>query len=218
MLHAIVPVKSLSQAKSRLAEVLSPEQRRTLVLAMLRDVLTTLQATPSVHTITVISGDPVVRSAAARIGVSVLLDHAGSLNGALTQAATHAAALGAGAVLVMPADVPLVKVHEVETLADAARVQGSVALVPSSDGGTNALLVRPPLGVPFLFGAESMVRHQVVAQERGLMVSIVRLAGLGLDVDRPEDLAWLAEQQGSSAAQRLARSFGLVARPVCCEC
>jgi 2-phospho-L-lactate guanylyltransferase len=126
--------------------------------------------------------------------------------------------LGAGAVLVMPADVPLVKVHEVETLADAARVQGSVALVPSSDGGTNALLVRPPLGVPFLFGAESMVRHQVVAQERGLMVSIVRLAGLGLDVDRPEDLAWLAERQGSSAAQRLARSFGLVARPVCCEC
>jgi len=35
----IVPMKPLARAKARLAEVLSPEQRRALSLAMLEDVI-----------------------------------------------------------------------------------------------------------------------------------------------------------------------------------
>ncbi len=39
---AIVPLKSLDDAKKRLATELSAEERRSLMLAMARDVLATL--------------------------------------------------------------------------------------------------------------------------------------------------------------------------------
>ncbi|HCD27329.1 MAG TPA: 2-phospho-L-lactate guanylyltransferase, partial [Gammaproteobacteria bacterium] len=39
---AIVPIKTFERAKQRLADVLSPAERRALMLAMARDVLTSL--------------------------------------------------------------------------------------------------------------------------------------------------------------------------------
>ena len=44
---AIVPVKALAEAKSRLASVLSPAARRRLVVEMLGDVLAALAARPA---------------------------------------------------------------------------------------------------------------------------------------------------------------------------
>ena len=206
MLHAIVPVKHLERAKMRLSSVLSPAERRVLVLAMLGDVLYALRATPAVEHVSVISRDSTVLHAAAQHGAEAIVDRMNGLNEALTQAATHVAARGAGALLVLPADVPLVSPNNINELVAMLGHAPSAVLAASRDGGTNALLVRPPLALPFLYGANSLARHMAAARLCGMGIKIVRSPGLMLDVDQPDDLTLLAEAAGNTAAQQFVRT------------
>ncbi|MBK9710237.1 MAG: 2-phospho-L-lactate guanylyltransferase [Kouleothrix sp.] len=214
MLAAIIPVKTLAVAKGRLAGVLAAPERRALVLAMLGDVLATLVKTRGVDRIGVISADATVLARAAALGAEPLIDRAPDLNAALAQAAAHYAALGATATLVMPADVPLIAAEEIERMI-ALRVTRGIVIAPSRDGGTNALLTRPPLALPFLFGPQSRERHLQAAREYGVDARIFQSRGLGLDVDRPDDLLLLAELAGDTAAQQLARELMVCERVAC---
>ncbi|HEU4323678.1 MAG TPA: 2-phospho-L-lactate guanylyltransferase [Roseiflexaceae bacterium] len=206
---AVVPVKNLGRAKGRLAPALAPAQRRELVLAMLADVLGALRAARAVGTLggyAVISRDAEVLAYAAAQGATPLHDRAEDLNDALAQAASHYARRGAAGLLVLPADVPLVAPAEIARLAKAAPAPG-IAVAPSRDGGTNALLVRPPMALPFLFGVGSLARHLDAARARGLPATVFHAAGLSLDVDSPDDLALLADSPGDTAAQRAVRGM-----------
>ncbi len=66
MAVAVIPVKSLATAKSRLAGVLTPDQRRRLVLAMLRNVLSACAASERLEGACVVTGDDEVADTAAR--------------------------------------------------------------------------------------------------------------------------------------------------------
>jgi 2-phospho-L-lactate guanylyltransferase len=215
MICAIVPVKPLQIAKSRLSDLLTVPERRALVLAMLDDVLTALGAARGIERIGVISADTTVLARAAALGADGLLDTAGDLNAALADAAGHYAALGASASLIVHADVPLAAPAEIERLMAAQPERPSAVIAPSRDGGTNALLASPPLALPFRFGAGSLARHVEAARERGLPIANVRSPGLELDVDRPDDLLLLAELDGETAAQRLARELCVCERMMC---
>lgn len=204
MLHAIVPVKHLSRAKMRLAPVLASDERRVLVLAMLTDVLRALRVAPQIDYVTVISHDALVLAQATEHGALALRDAATSLNGALTQAAAHATHQGAAALLVLPADVPFVTPRDIDALIAALDRGPGAVLAPSPDGGTNGLLVRPPLALPFLFGTDSLAHHRSAAQAHNVPVKIVHLPGLERDIDQPDDLMLLANATpGSATAQVL---------------
>ena len=106
----------------------------------------------------------------------------------------HALAHGAVQALTLPADAPCVTPGEVSRLLDAARPAAGprVVLVPSHDrDGTNAVLLAPPDAFPPSFGPGSFARHLAQAEARGLDCRVVELAGLGLDIDEPRDLAAL---------------------------
>jgi 2-phospho-L-lactate guanylyltransferase len=215
MIAAIIPVKALPLAKSRLGALLSDSERRALVLAMLGDVLAAVGAAGSVAQIGVISADPTVLALAAMHGASALPDHAPDLNAALTQAATYYAAHGAAAVLALPADIPLVQAHEIDDLIATRTTTSGIVIAASRDGGTNALLTWPPLALPFLFGVGSQARHLAAAHERGLAVREFRATGMELDVDRPDDLLLLAETDGETETQRLVRELCVAERVMC---
>lgn len=214
MLAAIVPVKTLPQAKGRLARVLHPAERRALVQTMLGDVLRALLATSGIARVGVISADADVLAQARALGAEPLRDQAADLNAALAQAARYYAAEGAQGVLVLPADVPLATPAALEQLIVAAPEQGA-AIVPSRDGGTNALLVRPPLALPFRFGLGSLAQHERAAQEHGLPFVVADIAGVNLDVDHADDLLLLAEREGATATQRLLRELSVTERVMC---
>jgi 2-phospho-L-lactate guanylyltransferase len=215
MLSAIVPVKPLQIAKGRLSSVLGAAERQALVLAMLGDVLAALLSARLVDQVSVVSHDSTILSLAREHGAEALRDHAGDLNGALTQAARHYAQAGAAAVLLMHADLPLATPAEIDELVGILGRESGAALASARDGGTNALLVRPPLVLPFQFGAGSQERHLRAAHERGIDVRLLRSPGLELDVDRPDDLLLLAESPGTTAAQRLVRDLDIAARMTC---
>lgn len=188
-LHAIVPVKALERAKSRLAGALAPAERRLLVLEMLDGVLGALARSP-VARVWVVSGDPAVLAAAASHGATPLPEAAAGLNPALEQARAAALAAGAEAVVVVPADVPLVTPADIAALAGLLAAGADVAVAPDEAGlGTNALAVRAAAGLPFAFGEGSAARHLRAAAAAGLACEIYRSPGLALDVDDAPSLA-----------------------------
>jgi 2-phospho-L-lactate guanylyltransferase len=215
MIATIIPVKALPLAKSRLGALLSSSERRALVLAMLGDVLAAVSAARSIDHIGVISADPSVLALAAAHGAQALPDQAPGLNAALAQAAEYYAERGAAAVLALPADIPLLRPGEIDDMISARLASRGMVIAPSRDGGTNALLAWPPLALPFLFGLGSHARHLAAAHERGLNVREYRAPGMELDVDRPDDLLRLAETDGETEAQRLARELCVAERVMC---
>lgn len=215
MLAAIIPVKSLRFAKSRLAGLLTEDERRALVLAMFEDVLAALRAARAVDSVGVISVDSAVLARAAALGAEALVDRPAELNGSLAQAARYYAARGAESTLVVHADVPLATGAEIDALVASLGDARGVVLAGARDGGTNALLARPPLALPFMFGHGSLSRHLAAARERDLPARLFRGHGLALDVDRPDDLLLLAELEGHTATQRLARELSVAERVMC---
>ncbi|ABU60013.1 MULTISPECIES: 2-phospho-L-lactate guanylyltransferase [Roseiflexus] len=199
-LYAIVPVKELRHAKQRLAHALDAHERQELSLAMLGDVLAALSQS-QVRRVTVISRDTAAYQIATAYGAVIAVDQTSDLNAALYQAAVDVP--DDAAILIVPSDVPLLRADDVMMLA----AQPGVAITPAHDGGTNLLLTPAIRGWTFLFGPDSFVRHCAEARRRGWTVHVVRLPHLERDIDEVDDLVWLAQQPGHTAAQRLAREF-----------
>ncbi|CAN5873061.1 2-phospho-L-lactate guanylyltransferase [soil metagenome] len=187
-LWLLVPVKPFGEGKSRLAEHLSSEARQTLSQAMLAHVLHTGQSTHLLAGILVVSRDPQALAQAEQAGVHTLLETGHDLNEALTQASQQAVAAGAEAVLVLPADLPLLTSEDVQHLYTLGAAQPGVVITPSPDGGTNALLLHPPHIIEFIFGPNSFVRHRQQAHVAKLAVQVFESPTLALDIDWPQDL------------------------------
>src|SRR2546421_11650383 len=182
----LIPVKRFDEAKLRLAGVLGPRARRRLALSMLGDVLEAAAAWPLRLLVT---SDDDAALAAEAAGWSVVPDPGSGLNAAVTAGTQRAVAEQAGALLVLPFDVPLVTPGE---LTELFAIDADVIVSRSDDGGTTGLLRRPPGAIDPRFGLASAAAHAEAARRAGLRVRSLRLPGLALDVDDPEDLQRLA--------------------------
>lgn len=193
---AVVPVRSLAGAKSRLGEVLDAEEREELVRGLLERALAALAATPSVDRTIVVSEDDGVLEIARGAGATPLRQLGGGLNAALDQARTVALELGAEALLVLPGDLPAVDADALEALVAAAPPAPSVTLVADRHGsGTNALHLAPPDVIRFAFGHESRRQHRFLAADAG--AAFAECEGpLALDLDTPDDLLLAREAAG----------------------
>jgi 2-phospho-L-lactate guanylyltransferase len=198
-LHAIVPLRSLAGGKARLGEAIDAEEREELLVGMLRQtigLLLDLQACRAVH---VVSTDPRVLPVAADCGARPLRQLDGDLNAGLLVARDVAIADGASAVLIVPADLPLLSVEALDRLieaADAALAAGSgramVVIAPSdARAGTNALLLSPPDVIAPQFGVTSFEAHVRAAASVEASLQVVTDPALGFDLDTPEDLEML---------------------------
>ena len=199
-LFAVVPVKDLTGTKSRLKPVLNPFGRAGLTVYMMKNVLAALQEAEVEHAC-VVSPDPTVLQMAEEEGAATLLQKSRGLNPALEEAREWATTEGASALLVFPADLPLLCASDVEAVLEAAEAdEGSLAVIsPDAAGrGTNALLLRPPDALPFLFGADSFENHLGAAREREVQVQVCERTHLAFDIDTAEDLAEFGERHTSA--------------------
>jgi 2-phospho-L-lactate/phosphoenolpyruvate guanylyltransferase len=193
---AIVPVKPFTSAKSRLASVLSAAERAGLSRGFLEHALSVLAQVSAIAQTLVVSRDAeALALARAQGALTVAETSAQGLNAALTLATLVAREAHAGAVLILPTDLPLLTPADVARLAAEDTGQPVVAIAPDRhEQGTNALLVRPPDGLPYAFGEGSFLRHVTLAKHAGLPVRVCRLPGAALDVDVPEDLKLYREE------------------------
>lgn len=187
-LWLIVPVKPFGEGKSRLASIGSPDLRAELSQSWLTHVLTTAKAWGRFAGIAVISRDAMVLALANALGALPIVEEGDDLNAALTQANAAVLAAGAEAVLALPSDLPLLSATDLEGLYALAQAEPGVVIAPSHDGGTNALLLRPPQAITYAFGEDSFARHLALATTAKLSRQVYRSPSLALDIDHPEDL------------------------------
>jgi 2-phospho-L-lactate/phosphoenolpyruvate guanylyltransferase len=206
----LIPVKSLANAKQRLASVLDQPTRTKLAQAMLFDVLETLGTWQSRPEVSVVTSDPFALEVAKRFEFQIISDKANrSETDAIEMATRFCEARGIDSTLVIPADIPLIQVGELEQILEAAPAEGSL-LVPAADGrGTNAAWRRPAGLFPLRFGNDSFKPHLAAARLTQKPCILLQLPGIALDVDNPADLRQLAEAPGETRAQRLARQWDL---------
>ena len=214
---AIVPVKLLPLAKSRLAPAMSSEERASLCLAMLRHVLDQLLTARNVGRWAVVSPDTRVLGLATRRGGVGIRDSGRGLNDALRQGLAEVASRGAMAVLMLPADLPLLRSEELDALVALAEESPCMIIAPAArDGGTNALLVRPPEAMTPCFGQDSFESHCRQARERGIPIHRFEAPGLALDLDTPETLASIGALTNGhyrvNSPWQKRRAYGEVAR------
>lgn len=190
--YAVVPVKKISVAKSRLSHFLSATERKSLTTAMLKDVLTALKASV-VEEVIVVSNDPNVRLIAEKFGVSFFSPGKVGLNNAVEEAMAFCLARQADSVLVLLADIPLLSPKDIDTIVKLGSEGRRVVLSPSEDWGTNAFFMRPPRVIPACFGQNSFLKHVTEACSRGVEAKFYYSANIALDVDSVKDLQKLQE-------------------------
>ena len=199
-LWAIVPVKPLRRGKSRLAGVLSPEERNDLNRRLLTHTLETLSAIPEIEQVLVISRDQAALSLAREHGARTVLENgAPELNVALARATIVAKNYATRGLLIVPADLPLISPEDVNAMLEIAVDPPVVVLAPDHRRqGTNALLVCPVGVIEYDFGPGSFQRHCERALQAGARLEILELPSLALDMDMPEDLEMVMERLETS--------------------
>lgn len=187
---AIVPLKPLKRAKSRLSSVLDNDQRATLSQQIFERTLVTLKEVQGIGGILVVSRDTEALSLARRYDVQTVQESgAPELNDALTRATEVVRAWNAQGVLIVASDIPLMQTSDIENMLEMATDPPAVVIAPDRrQEGTNALLVRPPGFIPYRFGASSFRKHREEAEAAGAVVRVYQSATLGLDLDVPDDL------------------------------
>lgn len=206
----LIPVKSLANAKQRLASVLDQPTRTQLAQAMLLDELETIGTWTNRPAVSIVTSDPFALELARRFDFQIIPDNANrSETDAIEMATRFCEAQGVESTLVIPGDIPLIQTVELERILQAAPAEGSV-LVPAADGrGTNAAWRRPAGLFPLRFGNDSFKPHVASARATGKPCLVLSLPGIALDVDNPSDLRQLAETPGETRSQRLARQWDL---------
>ncbi len=186
---AIVPVKPLKRAKSRLACALTADERCALSQALLEHVLAVLAASHGLAGVVVVSRDPQVLDLAAVHGAQAVRERGWGLNRALEQGIAWATKRGADAVLIVPADLPCLRPDDVAGVLRLANAEPAVVIAPCRRStGTNLLLLRPPGVIRPAFGPDSFRRHVAAAQAAAAQVLVYRSPTSGLDTDLIDDL------------------------------
>jgi 2-phospho-L-lactate/phosphoenolpyruvate guanylyltransferase len=195
-LWAIVPVKPFRWGKSRLAGVLTQEERNDLNSQLLIHTVDTLKRVPEIEQVLVVSRDQAALSLARAHGARTVQENgAPELNTALTRATIVAKNYSTRGVLIVPCDLPMITMEDVRAMLDKAVDPPVVVVAPDRRReGTNALLVCPIGLIDYDFGPGSFERHCQLAVDAGARLEVCELTSIALDMDVPEDLELVSHE------------------------
>lgn len=174
----LIPIRSFEDAKSRLSDILSADERKGLAITMAEVVVTAAGDLP----VRVVTDDSDVAEWAHSVGVTPIGVGCVGLSESV-QAAVHIArSAGFERVIVAHADLP--------AACDLTIVRGSgMAIAPDRRrDGSNVLSVPTGAGFRFSYGPNSFDTHLAEAARLGLAVEVIDAPDLAWDVDEPDDL------------------------------
>jgi 2-phospho-L-lactate guanylyltransferase len=205
---AVIPVKRLSAAKSRLRGAVPAARHADLALAMVRDTVSAVLAGSAVAELLVVTDDPVTAAAVTELGARVVPDRpAAGLNEAMRFGADEVAGLDRYRA-VLAGDLPALRPEQLDAALDAATGRSFVA----DAAGTGTVLLAVPPGRPLEphFGIGSAGAH-AASCAKGLDGD---WPGLRQDVDTPADLALVLALGAGQHTCALLRDLGLTVRCV----
>lgn len=199
MRYLLIPVKDLTRAKQRLADLMTQEERTALAWAMLESTFAAAAQSRAADRIAVVTLYPPAIALAERYGMEVILETEQISESASVDFGSKAAKKrGATAVLRLPIDLPLISAEDIDEILATAN-EAAVVLVPSRDGaGTNAILRCPPDLFPSHFGPGSFHKHLREAELAQALCRVLHLPRVALDIDEPQDLLEFLERRKDS--------------------
>jgi len=211
----LLPVKDLKNAKKRLVDVLTPEERFGLAEAMLADTIRAVRGVELAEEIFIVTNYEPAMRVAQENGWEVLWEERQiSESDSVDAASRICEERRVTALLRVPLDVPLVQASDIDELLAVECEAPALVIVPSRDGlGTNAILRMPPALFPSHFGKGSYAKHVGEAERLGAHVILRRNTRLEMDVDDEADLRVLLKHDLSGTATgRWLRESGVEAR------
>jgi 2-phospho-L-lactate guanylyltransferase len=191
----LIPVKDPTNAKTRLAGLLSADERQRLAWAMFEDVCQAVSSAQTPDRVVMVSSFGPAIQHARSLGWDVLSEESQvSESASVDWASRVLGERGFATVMRLPADLPLVQSADIDELLSIELDSPSALLVPSREGtGTNAIIRTPPTLFPSRFGPGSLALHKDEAARIGVDCVLMNNARIALDIDEPADLELLME-------------------------
>ena len=212
---AVIPVKGLSDSKTRLSTYVQGDKRRILVEALLDDVVSSILRSRVYATIMVVSPDENVASRIRPPEVSFLKQTGIGLNRAIEQANKLATMGHASSLTAVLADIPLVEPSDFKEIVGLGSPSRRVVMAPSKKGGTNVMLTSPPGVISPSYGRWSYSKHLRLAQAAGLDAYSVSNRRVSFDIDTASDLIELRrlDPEGKTASGEAVGMLNMVLSP-----
>ena len=190
---AIIPVKTFSQAKTRLT--LSKIQKELLCKIMLEEVLRTISKSKSIDNIAIVSKDEDAMKLGKQFGALEIYDNDQGVNVANSLADKHLSDKGYDCSVIFPQDIPIMEPSDIDNLLSFLKSSSSVIIVPSLQfNGTNAL-VRCPANIMETQYDRGSYSYQLKAAKTVTQnVSIAFIRRIMLDIDDDSDLQYMIKQ------------------------
>jgi len=208
MAQALLLLKDLVQAKTRLSGLLRPSERRALAQAMAEDVLAALGGHPCVGQITLVSDDPGAQLLAGKYGSDCWSESSlgcRGLNPLIQRASERLLANRKEPLLVVHCDLPLLTADDISAVLKAQdECTGLVVGCDRQGSGTNLLAFDVATMPEFCFGDDSCARPLASARSGGFPAQVLIRQGIAVDVDEPADLQCVMERLHANPASNTA--------------
>ena len=192
-LLVVVPMKDLREAKSRLNDTLTGKERELLAKLLFLRTLTILNTIRSNNKnffdIGVVTQSLTIKNLIKEFDIFLIEERSKGLNLALKDSYLWASKKNYKFLAILPADLADPKPDEILSFLNhyKASSEPTVALCPSNDMGTNALLLSLPSKLTFCFGHNSFIKHSELCKSKGILPKILPFASLRNDVDTKWD-------------------------------
>jgi len=191
---AIIPVKTFSNAKTRLE--LSPHKVEELCKIMLEEILHTLSISPRIDKIIIVTKEQKAIEIGKKFNVTTIIDDKEeSVNSAVALADKYLLENKFDASIVFPQDIPYIKTQDIDFMLNYIAPPNFAIIIPSRRfDGTNALVRMPIDLMETHYDEDSYKIHMNTAKKHTLNVAMVFVKRIMWDVDNKEDLEFLLEQ------------------------
>ena len=191
---AIIPVKTFSNAKTRLQ--LPTEKVEELCKIMLEEILQTISMSPKIEKIILVTKEEKAIEIGEKFNVITIIDQKEEgVNQAVSLADEYLLKNNFNASIVFPQDIPYIKTEDVDFILKHQLHPNFAIIVPSRKfDGTNALVRMPVDLMKTHYDDNSYRNHMLTAKEHTMNVAMVFVKRVMLDVDSQEDLEFLLEQ------------------------
>ncbi|MCJ8306486.1 MAG: 2-phospho-L-lactate guanylyltransferase [Nitrosopumilus sp.] len=191
---AIIPVKTFSNAKTRLD--LSQKQKEDLCKVMLEEILYVISISPQIEKIIIVTKEEKAIAIGKKFNAIIIIDEKEeSVNNAVALADKYLLENNYHVSIVFPQDIPYIKTQDIDFMLNYMTHPNFAIIVPSRRfDGTNALVRMPIDLMKTHYDEDSYKIHMNTAKEHTLNVAMVFVKRIMWDVDNDEDLEFLLEQ------------------------
>lgn len=188
---AVIPMKNLNFAKSRLSTILTRQQRKNLIFFLLDITIKTLKESRLITEIIVVSSDKTIEKFSFENSLKFIKEYSDSgVNNAVILADRYCINNNIDANIVVPHDLPFISAKEIDQICNISeKYSKCIILCPSKRfDGTNILFRKPPNVIKTFYDDNSYMNHLKEAQKHNIPIESLELDNLMFDIDTREDL------------------------------